>query len=103
MAMGRLAGAFDPNFPLAFCSLRSLVGDGPCLVDGDAGSCSPPSLHTYSLAFYFWWFHLGLTVEPGLRRLRGPPCVGALIRTFLWLSVELAALSRGWPLLVQSF
>ena len=57
-------------------------------------ACSPPSPSTPTLGFLlFRWFHLGLTAGCDYGGY-GPPCVGALIRTFLWLSAELP-LSRG--------
>ena len=62
---------------------------------GTLVSCSPPSLHTYSLFFLFRWFHLGLTVVVTTAAM-GRLAWVLLIRTFLWLSVD-CCLSRGWP------
>ena len=78
-------GAFDPNFPLAFLLTAALSRGWPLLTaDGDAGlRARHRPLHTYSLVFsYFWWFHLGLTVEQ--TTAAAGRLAGALIRTFLW-------------------
>ena len=94
--MGRLAWVLLINFPLAFCWIAALSRGWPrsFLSTGTLARVLATVPSTPTLGFLlFRWFHLGLTAGCDYGGY-GPPCVGALIRTFLWLSAELP-LSRG--------